>query len=285
MLLPFALLALSIFAVWAPAIRLRGDYTLQPWAFLFAAAVVAGLVSGVLSAIAVVALTLLAAFGILSKQVKNGRARVLFTAVAALLAGAFALHLVPGFNNPAVVDSVRVSERASLFTQYANFDKAAAGLLLFAFFCRRCTSLEEWRDISIPTVVAIGATGVVVITSALISGYVLFDPKLPSFTPAFLAVNLLFTCVAEEVFFRGLVQEGMSRVLPEGHLVPVAISALLFGVAHFAGGLPNVALASIAGFGYALVYDATRRIEAPILTHFGVNAIHFLGFTYPRLAA
>ena len=66
--------------------------------------------------------------------------------------------------------------------------------------------------------------------------------------------------------------------------VAVVASSLLFGVAHFAGGAPYVVLATIAGVGYSLVYARTRLIESAIVTHFGVNAIHFFGFTYPHLA-
>ncbi len=44
-----------------------------------------------------------------------------------------------------------------------------------------------------------------------------------------------------------------------------------------------VVVATLSGLGYSIAYAATRRIEAAVLTHFGVNAIHFFGFTYPHL--
>lgn len=58
---------------------------------------------------------------------------------------------------------------------------------------------------------------------------------------------------------------------------------MLFGAAHLGGGVPMAALAGIAGLGYATVYAATQRIEASILVHFGLNATHFLLFTYPAM--
>ena len=45
-----------------------------------------------------------------------------------------------------------------------------------------------------------------------------------------------------------------------------------------------VALAAVAGAGYGWAYLRTQRIEASILTHFALNAVHFFGFTYPALA-
>jgi len=58
---------------------------------------------------------------------------------------------------------------------------------------------------------------------------------------------------------------------------------LLFGAAHAAGGGVYVLLAAISGLGYAYAYYATQRIEAPIIVHIVVNAVHFIGFTYPHL--
>lgn len=44
-----------------------------------------------------------------------------------------------------------------------------------------------------------------------------------------------------------------------------------------------MAFATLAGIGYGLAYWRSGRIEAAILTHFAVNAAHFVLFTYPAL--
>ena len=67
-----------------------------------------------------------------------------------------------------------------------------------------------------------------------------------------------------------------------GALWGVAIAALLFGIAHAKGGPLLIVLASIAGVGYGYAYLSSKRIEAAILTHFALNALHFVAFTYPR---
>jgi membrane protease YdiL (CAAX protease family) len=104
-------------------------------------------------------------------------------------------------------------------------------------------------------------------------------------TPLFLALNLFTTCLAEEAFFRALIQGRLTDALgarKHGAAVAIGVAAVLFGIAHGYGGVPLVALATLAGIGYGLAY---RRggIEAAILTHFALNAAHFVLFTYPAL--
>ena len=64
----------------------------------------------------------------------------------------------------------------------------------------------------------------------------------------------------------------------------LSVAAGLFGLVHAGGGPTYVVLATLAGVGYGWVFLRTGRIEASILTHFALNAVHFLGFTYPALA-
>jgi membrane protease YdiL (CAAX protease family) len=66
-----------------------------------------------------------------------------------------------------------------------------------------------------------------------------------------------------------------------GPWLAVTVSALLFGAAHLGGGVRYGILAGIAGIGYAWAYHRTQRIEAAILVHIALNAVHFIGFTYP----
>ena len=53
------------------------------------------------------------------------------------------------------------------------------------------------------------------------------------------------------------------------------------GLAHAAGGWLYVLVASLAGIGYGWIYASTRSIAWAIVAHAGLNAIHFLVFTYP----
>ena len=133
------------------------------------------------------------------------------------------------------------------------------------------------------------ATLLAILALSLALGFVRFDP-----TPAPFQIfalwawtNLFFTCIAEEAVFRGLLQRGLERALRRfrrGDLVALVAASVVFGVAHLAGGWRYVALSAVAGLGYGAAQQRTGRLEAAILTHFAVNFIHFLAFTYPALA-
>ena len=283
----FGLLALSIIAVWLPPIPIGKRFTVPAWLLLFVAAIISGLVAGYLTWPALPALALFAAVAYLTTRTAGGRAqRIFFGVLTAATALALALHLLPGFKNPVLIANAKFSPDAAPFSQYASFDKAAAGLILLAWLCNRATSVEDWNEIWRRTPLMVLATTAVVLVAAVATGYVRFDPKLPVYTPVFLAVNLFFTCVAEEAFFRGFLQERLAvslRSYRVGSLIAIVSSGSLFGVAHAAGGGLYVVLATIAGFGYAYAYASVRRVEASIITHFVVNAVHFVAFTYPRI--
>jgi membrane protease YdiL (CAAX protease family) len=181
---------------------------------------------------------------------------------------------------------MRFSPDALPFTQYANFDKAAVGLIFLALLCRRASTGAEWLAMLRRTLPIAAVTMIVVLAIAVGVGFVAPQFKLPPYTPVFLATNLLFTCVAEEAFFRGFLQERLANALPDNRAWQASVvvfSGVLFGLAHLGGGTVYALLATLCGLGYAYAYAVTKRIEAPIIVHFAFNAIHFIGFTYPAI--
>lgn len=285
MVATYILLGLAIAAVWLPNLQLAGR-AIAVWPFLFGASVLAGLLAGVLAWPAVVALGVLAGL-CHATQKSQGAVRTVLIVVVLVLALALSIHVLPGFHNPKVFDAVRFSPDAAPFTQYANFDKGAVGLLLLALFCRRLNSRPDAQK-RFGASLLIGLAGAAVtLAVGVAAGAVQFDAKLPERFWIFLSINLLFTCVAEEAFFRGVIQERVTTALGDHRWaapVAVALSAVLFGLAHAAGGIAVVAVSTIAGVGYAAAYARSRSIESAILAHFMLNAIHFVGFTYPSLA-
>jgi membrane protease YdiL (CAAX protease family) len=208
---------------------------------------------------------------------------LVLTGVCAFL---FALHRFPGFHNPVLADGVRVSAGAAPFTLHANFDTAVAGIVLMGVFCAPIRERGAWLPMLRRTVPVLLATLVVVLGTGVAFGYVRTDVKWTPLTPWFLAINLLFTCVTEEAFFRGFILGTLARGMARrryGTALAVAVSTLLFGLAHAHGGAGLVMLATLAGLGYAAAYLRSGRIEGAILTHFALNAIHFVAFTYPAL--
>jgi len=286
--LSFALLGLSICALWLAPLKITRAVSATPWMILFVMACACAAAAGVITASGLAALALLGGAAYITGDARFGRAlRIAAGIVTTVLALALALHKLPGFANPQLVANLRLTADAVPYTQYANFDKGAVGLLLLAFLCPRAATAAEWRALlrrsaPIALFTLAGVMGV-----ALAIGVVRPAFKWSDYTIVFLATNLLFTCVAEEAFFRGLVQGRLAAMRPDSRLWQVAVlalSAILFGLAHLGGGTAYAALATLCGVGYAYAFAATRRIEAAILTHFGFNALHFVAFTYPALA-
>ena len=284
--LAFGALALAVLALWipAPAVRGNGDWI---WCAALLVACAVGKAVGVLDArgLAATFLYLALAFGARTSERAWVRIPLLvLTGVCALL---LALHRLPGFHNPVLADHVQVSAGALPFTLYANFDKAVAGIVLMGVFCAPIRTGADWMPMLRRTLPVLVATLVVVLGAGVLLGVVRPDVKWLPLTPWFLVNNLLVTCVTEEAFFRGFLLAGLARAMAGrryGVGVAVVVSTVLFGLAHAAGGPTLVAFATLAGCGYAAAYLRSGRIEGAILTHFALNAVHFVAFTYPALA-
>ena len=287
MVLTFTLLTLAILSLWFGGVEHTSFFRRNLWSLFGAASLVAALISGVVEPIAVVGIAAFAAAAYAFSRPQASRAQFVASVVVILiLAVGLMLHRFPGFNNVRVIDGVRLSADALPFTLYLNYDKTLVGLLLVGWCHARIARASEWRAMLITaTPWAAGLIALMMLLSVA-AGYVRFDPKFPAETWLWLGVNLVFTCVAEEAFFRGLVQAQLQRLcanIPRGQLLALGAAAVLFGLAHAAGGAMYVALATIAGLGYGWIYQRTGRIEASILTHFALNAVHFFAFSYPAL--
>jgi hypothetical protein len=265
------------------------------WISALVVAVALGYSSGVLYGLAIVWIAALAGccygYDRARNQPTSGARRALMSLAAfgiIVLGVLLGMHALPGFHNWLVLDKVVLSSGAEPYTLYLNFDKTLVGVFILGF-CnpRRLTRAEDWlqslrKAAPVALILLLG-----VALSALALRYLTWQPK---WTPLFwiwAANNLFFTCLSEEAFFRGFIQHELGSALRDVHYgsaLAIAASAVLFGLAHFAGGMSYVLLAAVAGLGYALVYHRTRSIEMSMLTHFTLNAMHFLLFTYPRAA-
>lgn len=282
---PFILLFLSICAVWAPKPRRGFFLVVPPWALLYAAATALALVQGIVQAPGLAALLVLLALAAWASRARHGVGAVVAWGALLALCTALALHRVPGFLNPVVIDGVRFGDATRPFTQHLNFDKGSVGLVLLALLAPRLRAGDRLGAFACTTVAAGALTTAAVLGLAVLAGVVRPDLKLPPQAAVFLLGNLLLTCVAEQALFRSLVQEPWRGTgAPWRVRSAIVGSAMLFGLAHGAGGAWMVLLGGLAGLGHALVYERTRRIESAILVQFGVNATHFFAFTYPALA-
>lgn len=280
--LAYIFLFATVLALWFP-----GRRRIPLWSLPLGCSLVLGWIAHHLTLAALLPLVILAlASYFLQKSTKPG-VRALAAGVLVLTSLGLGAHLFPGFHNLKVVDAVKVSEDGIPFTLHLNIDKTLIGVFILGTMSNLIRTGAGWKDMFLK----IGTLApLIILVLALLSAlfqFVRWDPKLPNILPIWAVTNLFFVCVAEEGFFRGFLQKYLSELvkdLPYGNLLALLMASLLFGVAHFAGGLTYVILASIAGLGYGWVYQSTGRIEASIITHFLLNLVHILFLTYPALA-
>lgn len=284
-LLPFALLLLAVLGLWIHRFI---------WIGAFATAVVLAHFTGALTGLAGLWIAILAALAVGYRAARDAprtpknRALQLVAGLAFFLfALAMSLLLLPGFPRTTLVEATVLSNGAIPYGIGLGFPKVATGVLVLGVINPQILS-RSWRELgrvlklSLPIFVV---TTSIVMMFALATKSVAFDPR---WTPVFLVfavTNLFSTCLAEEGFFRGFVQAELARLGGRAWtVIAVLVSAVLFGLAHFGGGTTYVIAGVIAGLGYSLAFARTQRIEAAMAVHFGLNAVHFLLFTYPRLA-
>lgn len=213
---------------------------------------------------------------------KKGHVNVIIGFLIFVLSTLLFLHLIPGFNNPIVIDSAQVSANAPLYNLYINFDKALVGFFLLIHVVKspRNPSYEKYLLVFASISLSYG----VAILLAVTTGMIEYDFKIPNYFLSWVLINLFITVYAEEAFFRGFVQPSISSCINDNkwkEFVVVISSGLLFGLAHYSGGAIYVLIASILGCAYAFGYMKTGNILVPISGHFIFNLMHFTVFTYP----
>jgi membrane protease YdiL (CAAX protease family) len=276
----YALLMMSIVSLWI-------NSRLIVWMSLLASATLTAMV---VDRITISGLFAIVSFGIVCfsfYQLKlNSYAKFVSGVFLILFCLFFGNHKIPGFNNWLILPEFVLSSDAFPISLYLNFDKAIIGLFIIGFGMSTVGSLRECSSLFKMTLPIIFYTASVLLGLSLATGYVRVDLKWFEFSWIWLLVNLLFTCVAEEAFFRGFLQHKLTllmQFLKFGSFISWIFSSILFGLAHLAGGWGYVCLSTVAGLFYGHAFRKTSKIEASILVHFSVNAIHFLFFTYPAL--
>lgn len=198
----------------------------------------------------------------------------------------FMQHLLPGFSNFLVLNKVQLSLLSCPFSMYLNFDKTVMALILYIcsplLINEKSLNLISLQQSLKSFVICIS----IVIPLALLSKYLVWDFKVSEYLVLWAVNNLFFVCFAEEVFFRGIIQNHLIALssrycsrLPK--IIPIIIASLLFGVAHIKGGLFYVIFATICGLFYGYTYYITKRLTAAMIVHFTLNLSHFIFFSYP----
>lgn len=284
-ILTYGFLCFSIISLWIskklPLARL--------WVYLFILSVAFAVISGTLT---LFGCTITIAFAFFSYSYSNTNYSLVYRIPSGLIillsSILLTLHLVPGFNNLMLWDKVILSEGAIPYTSYFNFDQSIVSIFILGFGLKLINKKEDWVKLLKRLPLMMLPIFVVILLLSLLFSFVRFDPKLPEGLWLWSIINLLSVSTNEEAIFRGFIQKHLRQWLkkyPYGNWIAILLAASMFAALHYAGGIKYVILAGVTGIGYGWVYERTQRIEASIITHFLLNLIHILLFTYPALAS
>lgn len=210
-----------------------------------------------------------------------GLIRLLLYCLPGLAALALAIHLLPGFSRYLLVDEQVISTLAAQpFSLYLGVDKALAAAVLFMYLMPQQPQLLSTRWLLI-----VVSAPLLIILVALLLG-VPADLKAGAYLWWFIPVNLLVTCLAEELFFRRWFQQGLINLLPAkpwAGLVCVLATSYVFLLAHgiLLPDSETAFLYLLASLLYAGIYQLTRRVELAVVVHFSMNMSHILLLPYP----
>lgn len=276
--LPFALLLGAVLSLWV-----RRDLAL----WVLALSVVVAHYTGALDFAAPLWIALLGVVAYLYAS-RTGLQKQALRLVFLLYAVALGLLLIPGFPRTVLVEHLVLSSGALPYDLSVGFAKIVTGIFILAFMHpERVRSWRELAGVLVRVAPVFLATALIVMVLTLSLGYVKFDPKISTLFVTWALVNLFFTCLSEEAFFRGFLQREIAQMGSNpkvSGMLALAIASLAFGLVHLGGGWKYALAATLAGVGYGIAYQRTQRIEGSMAVHFGLNATHFLLFTYPALA-
>jgi membrane protease YdiL (CAAX protease family) len=124
------------------------------------------------------------------------------------------LHKIPGFQNWLLVKEIFISKDAIPYRLFLNFDHPLFGLFILGFSSVPLLKTKTKWLAMLKKTIPITIMGVLLVYClAMLLGYVRYDLKLNSFFIIWALNNLLFTCIAEEALFRGLIQGSVSIAL------------------------------------------------------------------------
>lgn len=229
---------------------------------------------------------LLPVFGLLlflvnSDHAPNKMLSILLWGFTLVLGLGLAVYRPSAFSYPLVWASAELYPGGKPFQLFINTSKLFAGYLVIIWLLEKALEKKQNTGEMKARLAALSS-----IIALLTIGYgfgVDIEVKLPEGLLYFIAVNLLVTVIAEEAFFRLLVQSQLTRFFPSqfGVIFSIFFTTALFALSHAGIAGKALYLYLIAGLIYSLVYWYSGRFYLAVLTHFGTNLGHFIFFQYP----
>lgn len=269
-------LSLAILLVWAPQ--------RNAWIIAFLFFIASALYSSWIKPIALISILVFAVIIWRSLKTEGDVFRYLLNGLVIITALVAGIHLAPGFDHIHLLEETRLSENTGWSSLRFSADKPTFGLfLLVAYRDRLCKSYAHFTTalkLSLPIIV-VGMLSVYIL--GLLLGFVVIDITFSVLVIVWFARNLIFTVIAEELLFRGFIQQKLQDSITHKHSNAIAlfVASILFGLVHIYGGWEYGLLATLAGLMYGYVYMKTGRLEMAFIGHVALNAGHVMLLSYP----
>lgn len=194
------------------------------------------------------------------------------------IAVALVLHLLPGFNNPKVLDAITAGPQSMPFSMYFNFDKALVPFVLLTAVSTLFVTKPASKAGAVRWGILVLSVPALLLLAVALSGLSV-ETHAPSWFAQFALANVFFVSLAEEALFRGYLQQRLAQICHP--IAALLIASVIFGLMHYAGGVLLIIFATLAGVIYGLAWMWSGRLWVATLFHFGFNCVHVLFFTYP----
>jgi membrane protease YdiL (CAAX protease family) len=199
----------------------------------------------------------------------KGLSRFLLASTAFLIGGALFFHIMPGFND----------QTALPYPLCLNYGKTFVGLALLGWMIPTVPFLKIGK--APLTLAVVGACFLSALFFFLHPALYNFHFSLSFFPWALM--TLLFVILPEEALLRGFLQKEITNWIGGGmkaQVSAVAITTCIYPLFHLTwiGDMNLLIPTCISGFVYALLYQMTKTIETPIVSHFQVSCVYFLFF-------
>jgi membrane protease YdiL (CAAX protease family) len=278
----FILVFFAIISLWAGTNLRALKYS------LISSAIFVGLVVGNIDLIGAIVCTLYLAICYIYYQNKLSRPILYDILALTILALGVGLktHNIPGFHNIKLISNVILNVDSAPYSLWLNVDTAILALSILAAYFKPIQSFKSFYKIIINILPVTALFIVLISTTSCLIGLTRIDVKLPDFWMLWVIVNLLTTVLSEEALFRFFLQNYiMKKVteIPFGTIITLLIPAIIATFIHTFFGIGYYILVFISQLFYGYIFLKTGRLEASITTHFSVNLIHFLFFSYPVL--
>ena len=185
----------------------------------------------------------------------------------------FKLRLLPGFTPVFFTSKFAIGLQGALI-----------GFFPLAMLVPLAKKVSDWKSVFKGTFY--GGCGITLLALlATFAGATRWELKLPNFIALRLLSNLFLTTIPEEGFFRGYLQKALCNSLRHlwfGNGLAILFTSIFFTGLHlyWSPNLLVLAFVFLASLLYGIIYSISNRVESAIFTHFLLNLVHMIFFSY-----